>query len=176
MRRSTSKGLLILFLSTILVSAGLAQQKIGVVDSQQVLEKSIEGKKVMSRLQQKDKDNQSKLARMDEEIRKLETKLNTQRLTLTSEAMAQLSSDLERKKTARKRFAEDSLREMQDLTARLFQRIQAELLPIIQQLGKEKNLDAIFDLGRSGMIYFNPTSNITSEVIKKYDASKSAKK
>ncbi len=176
MRRSTSKGLLILFLSTILVSAGLAQQKIGVVDSQQVLEKSTEGKKVMSRLQQKDKDNQSKLAGMDEEIRKLETKLNTQRLTLTSEAMAQLSSDLERKKTDRKRFAEDSLREMQDLTARLFQRIQAELLPIIQQLGKEKNLDAIFDLGRSGMIYFNPTSNITSEVIKKYDASKSAKK
>ena len=172
MRISTNKVLLILFMASILVSAGFAQQNVGVVNSQEVLEKSIEGKKIMNRFQQKDKENQKKLATMDEEIRKLETKLSTQRLTLTNEAMAQLSSDLEKIGTARKRFAEDSLREMQALQVRLFQRLQNELLPIIEAVGKEKNLVAIFDLGRSGLIYFNPVINITDEVIQKYDASK----
>jgi len=175
MRINTNKVLLILFMTSVLVSAGFAQQNVGVVNSQEVLEKSIEGKKIITRLQQKDNEKQKKLATMDEEIRKLETKLNTQRLTLTNEAMAQLSSDLDKRRTERKRFGEDSLREMQALTARLFQRMQNELLPVIEALGKEKNLSAIFDLGKSGLIYINPAINITNEVIQKYDASKAGK-
>jgi len=175
MRRSTNKGLLILLMMFVLVSAGFAQQKVGVVNSQEVLEKSVEGKKIMNRLQQKDKENQTKLAKFDEEIRKLETKLSTQRLTLTNEAMTQLSSDLERNRTERKRFGEDSLRDMQELTQRLFQRIQTELMPIIEAVGKEKNLEVVLDLARSGLIYFNPAVSITDDVIQRYDASKAGK-
>ena len=175
MRRSTNKGLLILLMTVVLVSAGFAQQRVGVVNSQEVLEKSLEGKKIMNRLQQKDKENQTKLAKFDEEIRRLESKASTQRLTLTNEAMAQLSSDLERNRTERKRFGEDSLRDMQELTQRLFQRIQTELMPIIEAVGKEKNLDVVFDLARSGLIYFNPAINVTADVIQRYDASKAGK-
>jgi len=90
--------------------------------------------------------------------------------------MMQLNSDLQRKQTERKRFAEDSYNEMQEFTGRLFQRVQGELLPIIEQVGKEKNLDLIFDLLKSGTIYFNPAINITEDVIKKYDASKASQK
>ena len=176
-RRSRSKGLFITLFVVMLVSAGLAQQqiKVGVVNSQEVLEKSAEGKRVMAQIQEKDKKNQDSLAKLDEEIRGLETRINTQRLTLTQEALINMSSDLEKKRTDRKRFAEDSLREMQAFTQRLFQRVQNELLPIIEQLGKDNGLDVIFDLARSGAIYFNPTINMTQEVITRYDASKAAK-
>lgn len=175
--RSTSKILLIPLILAVLVTLGYSQQaiKIGVVNSQDVLERSTEGKRVMAQIQDKDKQNQDRLNTIDEEIRSLETRINTQRLTLTNEAMMQLSSDLDRKRTDRKRFAEDSLREMQEFTGRLFQRIQNELLPIIEQLGKDRNLDIIFDLARSGAIYFNPTIDITQEVITRYDASKAAR-
>jgi Skp family chaperone for outer membrane proteins len=176
--RSTSKIVLIpLVVLAILVTLGYSQQavKIGVVNSQDVLEKSAEGKRVMAQIQDKDKQNQSRLGTLDEEIRKLETRINTQRLTLTNEAMMQLSSDLEKKRTERKRFGEDSLREMQEFTGRLFQRVQTELLPIIEQVGNDKNLDIILDLARSGAIYFNPTIDLTQEVITKYDASKASR-
>jgi Skp family chaperone for outer membrane proteins len=175
--RSTSKIVLIPLVLAILVTLGYSQQaiKIGVVNSQDVLEKSAEGKRVMAQIQDKDKQNQSRLGTLDEDIRNLETRINTQRLTLTNEAMMQLSSDLEKKRTERKRFAEDSLREMQEFTGRLFQRVQTELLPIIEQVGKEKNLDIILDLARSGAIYFNPTIDLTQEVITKYDASKASR-
>lgn len=176
-RRTAGKGLMIILSICVLVSLGLAQQtiKIGVVNSQEVLEKSAEGKRVMAQLQEKDKQNTDKLNKLDEEIRSLQTKMNTQRLTLTQEAMANLAADIERKQTERKRFAEDSYRDMQELTGKLFQRIQNELLPIIEQLGKEKNLDIIFDLFKSGAIYFSPTIDLTAEVIQRYDASKAAK-
>ena len=176
-RRSRSKGLFITLFVVMLVSAGLAQQQVqvGVVNSQEVLEKSTEGKRIMAQIQEKDKKNQASLAKLDEEIRGLETRINTQRLTLTQEALINMSSDLEKKRTDRKRFAEDTLREMQSFTQRLFQRVQNELLPIIEQLGKDKGLDVIFELARSGAIYFNPTINVTQEVITRYDASKAAK-
>ena len=177
-RRSTRQSSLLVVFVVSLFSLALAQDnfKIGVVNSTQVLEKSIEGKKAIAQLQEKDRSQQSRLSKLDEEIRQLETKLNTQRLTLTNEAILQLTSDLDKKRTERKRLAEDALRELQDLQRRLFNKVQSELLPIIQQIGKEKNLDIIFDLANSGAIYFNPAIDLTEEVIKRYDASKTTKK
>ena len=159
-------------------SQGFAQQtaKIGVVNSQQVLERSEEGKRAIARLQDLDKTQQAKIGNLDEEIRQLETRLNTQRLTLTNEAIIQLTSDIDRKRTDRKRQAEDAVRELQDLRLRLFQKVQNELMPIIEEIGKERGLEIIFDLGNSGAIYFNPTIELTDEVIRKYNASKATKK
>lgn len=174
-RRSAAKLAMLALVLAAMVTAGYAQvvPKIGVVNSQDVLEKSAEGKRIMAQLQDKDKQNSAELSRRDEEIRTLQTKINTQRLTLTQEALMNLNADLERKQTERKRFAEDSYREMQDMTQRFFNKLQTELLPIIQKLGEEKGLDIIFDLNRSGAVYFNPTVDLTQEVIQRYDASKS---
>lgn len=178
MWRSSSKIPLLALLFIFLVSAGFAQEsgKIGIVNSNEVIQKSTEGKAVMAQLQEKDKSNASRISAMDEKIRELETKLNTQRLTLTQESILQLTSELERKRTERKRFAEDSLRELQELRYRLFNKVQEEVIPIIEGLGKERNLDIIMDLASSGTVYFNPTIDLTEEVIKRYDASKAAKK
>ncbi len=178
MYRSTAKLIIMALMIAALASSGLAQQiiKIGVVNSQEVLEKSAEGKRVLAQLQDKDKRNQAELSRRDQEIQELQTRLNTQRLTLTPEALRNLSSDLQRKQTERNRYFEDAGREMNELADRLFQRIQNELLPIIEQMGKENGMDVIFDLGKSGAIYFSPSIEITQEVIQRYDASKAPTK
>jgi len=139
-------------------------------------ESSREGKRVIAQLQDKDNKIQGELAKLDDDIRALETRLNTQRLTLSEESVLQLSSDLDRKRTDRKRKAEDSFKELQALQMRLFNRVQSELLPIIEQIGKDQGFDIIFDLSKSGSVYFNPTLDVTDEVIKKYDTSKSGKK
>jgi len=176
-RRSTSKkALLVLFIAG-LVSFGYAQQpmKVGVVKSDEVLTKSQEGKRVTAQLEAKNKTLQEDLVRLDDKIRDLETRLNTQRLTLSQEALSNLMADLDKQRTERTRFVEDSRRELNDLTQRLFQRLQNELRPIIAEIGKEKNLDVIFDIGGSGIIYFNPAIDLTLEVIQKYDASKTSK-
>jgi len=178
MWRSSTKIILLALLFTSLVFTGFAQEsgKIGIVNSNEVIQRSTEGKTVMAQLQEKDKSNSSRISSMDEKIRELETKLDTQRLTLTQESILQLTSELERKRTERKRFAEDSLRELQELRYRLFAKVQDEVMPIIEGLGKERNLEIIFDLASSGTVYFNPTVDLTEEVIKRYNASKAAKK
>jgi len=47
-------------------------------------------------------------------------------------------------------------------------------MPIIEQVRIDKGLDLIFDLTRSGTVYFNPALDLTDEVVRRYDASKTA--
>jgi outer membrane protein len=174
-RISVSFSLMLLIAA---VTLGMAQDvpKIGVINSQEVLEKSAEGKRVIARLTEKDKQNQAAITKLDDEIRTLETRLNTQRLTLSEEALYNMNADLQKKKTDRTRLAEDAVRDFQDLQVKLFNKVQSELIPIIEAMGKEKGIDLIFDLAKSGAVYFNPAVDMTEEVIKRYDASKAAAK
>jgi Skp family chaperone for outer membrane proteins len=176
MKKTTARALLLLSLFVAAVSLGNAQQspKIGVINSQDVLERSAEGKRVIARLQEKDKTNQGIVTKLDEEIRQLETKINTQRLTLAEEALYNMSADLQKKQTDRKRVAEDAVRDFEDLRVKLFNKVQSELIPIIEAIGKEKGIDLILDLAKSGAVYFNASIDLTEDVIKRYDASKAA--
>ncbi len=157
-------------------AAAYAQQptKIGVINSQEAFTASAEGKKAQAQLMAQDNKIKSDLARLDAEIKSLETKLTTQRMTLSNEAALQIQSDLDRKTTARKRREEDGAREAQQLQIALIQKIRGEMVGIIEGLAKEKGLDLILDLGASGVVFFNPALDVTAEVIRRYDASKAA--
>jgi outer membrane protein len=155
-------------------AAVYAQTKVGVINSQEVLEKSAEGKRVIARIQERDKQYQANIAKLDEEIRTLQTSLNTQRLTMTDEAALAKQADLEKKTTDRKRMAEDAYSGMQELTNRLFKKVQDELIPLVEQLGKERGFEIIFDLQKSGAAWVSPAIDLTPELIKRYDVSKAA--
>ena len=176
MKKTTARALLFLSFFVAAVSLSFAQQspKIGVINSQDVLERSAEGKRVIARLQEKDKSNQGILTKFDDEINQLQTRINTQRLTLAEEALYNMNTDLQKKQTDRKRLAEDAVRDFQDLQVKLFNKVQSELIPIIEALGKEKGIDLILDLQKSGAVYYNPSVELTEDVIKRYDASKAA--
>jgi len=176
MRKRRIFIVLLVLLAVAFSSKSFAQTKLGFVNSQDVLEKSTEGKKIMARLQEADRQNQAKVSNLDDQIRKLQTELNTQRITMTEEAIMAKTADLDRKNTERKRMAEDAYASMNELRDRLLKKLQDELVLIVEQIGKEKGYDFIFDLVRSGAVYWNPAIDLTGDVIKKYDASKTAVK
>lgn len=175
-RRSSKNILSFTLLFIVLNFQGFSQQssKVGIIHSQKIFETSSEGKKAVAQLREKEDKIKKELARLDERIRNLQTKFNIQRLTLSEEALMQLSSDLERASTERKRYEEDSTRDYQRLQVRLWQKVRNEVVPIIEQLAKEKRLDVVLEVAPPSIIvYFNPANDITDEVIKRYNASKS---
>lgn len=161
----------------ILAAAAFAQQapsafKVAVVNSQQAFEQSAEGKRVAAQLQERDSKLKNDLQKMDDAIRALETRFNTQRLTLTQEAAMALQSDIDRKGTERKRYEEDQTRDIQQLSVNLIQRLRTEMVAVVEQIAKEKGFDLVLDLAASGVVSWNPTIDITTEVVRRYDASK----
>lgn len=158
--------------------AGLAAAqtagKLGVINSQEILERSAEGKRVQAELQAAEKKHIDDLARLDDQIKQLQNRLSTQRLTLTVEAAAGLQADIQRKQTERQRAAEDAARAMRELQGRTMERIQNELIPLIEQARKDLGLELMFDLAKPGVVYFDPALDVTAEIIKRYDAMKAA--
>lgn len=144
--------------------------KVGVVDSQRVLEASAAGKRVLAQLAERDKALRDGLEKLDSEIRQLETRLAAQGVGLSASAAADLNAQLAAKRTERQRRGEDATKEMQDLQFRLFNRVQGELIPVIQKLGQERGLDLILDLAKSGAVWLQPAVDLTPEVIRRYDA------
>ena len=168
----------ILFLSLLtFTSLGSVQQtsNVDVIDSQKTFQSSTAGKNAMSQLQAKEQNIKTGLLRLDSQIQELETKLNIQKFTLKDEARQRIIFNLEKLKTERKRFEEDSAKEYQTLQFQLFSKVNSEVIPIIGNVAKEKGYAIVFDLSASGVVYFDQTFNITEEVIKRYNASKAAK-
>jgi outer membrane protein len=148
--------------------------KLGMINSQEILEKSIEGQRALAQLRAATKKYGDDIARLDDQIKQLQNRLSAQRLTLTVEAAAGIQADLTKKQTDRQRAAEDASRAMQELQTNTLERIQAELMPLIEQLRKDKGLEVIFEVGRGGAVYYNQALDLTAEVIKQYDATKAA--
>ncbi len=174
MKRFSARALLAL-LALAGASAAFAQaSKIGVMNADQVLQTSIAGKKALAQLTERDKTLRAQLDKLDQEIQQLQSRLQTQGPTLSAQAAADIQAQAAAKQTNRTRLAEDAQKEMQELQYRLYSKIQADLFPIIEALGKEKGLDVILDLAKSGTAFFQPAIDVTAEVVKRYDAAQSA--
>jgi Skp family chaperone for outer membrane proteins len=174
-RVRTIAPLVILF---ILVVAGVsyAQQasKIAIINSQKAFETSVEGKKVLGQMQDRENKIKSDIQKLDDSIRLLENKLSTGRLTMTNEALLGIQADVDKKATERKRYEEDAARDAQQFSANLVQKIRSEMVTIIDNLAKERGLELVLDVQQSGVVTFSPTIDITDEVIRRYDQSKAA--
>ncbi len=172
MKNSVLRSALIVLAMGALVSMAAAQSKLGTVNSQAIFEKSAEGKRILARLREADQKNAEAIGKLDQEIQALQIRLNTQRLTLSEEAALQLSTDIERRTTERKRKAEDAAASLTELRDRLFRTVQTDLLAIIAQVGKDMGYDLILEVGNGGVAYANPAIDLSAEVVKRYDASK----
>ncbi len=171
----TIAPLVILFILAATV-ASYAQQisKIAIINSQKAFETSAEGKKALTQLTDRENKIKSDLQKMDDAIRLLDNRLNTGRLTMTNEALIALQADIDKKTTERKRYEEDAARDAQQLSANLIQKIRVEMVTIIENLAKERGLELVLDTATSGVVTAAPTIDITDEVVRRYDQSRSA--
>jgi len=174
-RNRTIAPLVILFILAATV-ASYAQQisKIAIINSQKAFETSAEGKKALTQLTDRENKIKTDLQKMDDAIRLLDNRLNTGRLTMTNEALIALQADIDKKTTERKRYEEDAARDAQQLSGNLIQKIRVEMVTIIENLAKERGLELVLDTATSGVVTASPTIDITDEVVRRYDQSRSA--
>ncbi|MGZ5453824.1 MAG: OmpH family outer membrane protein [Candidatus Aminicenantales bacterium] len=174
-RIRTIAPLVILFV-LVIAGASYAQQvtKVAIINSQKAFETSLEGKKALGQLQDLDSRIKTNLQKMDDAIRLLDNRLNTGRLTMTTEALMAIQADIDKKTTERKRYEEDQARDAQALSTNLIQKIRTEMVAVIEILAKERGLELVLDAATSGVVTASPTIDITDEIVRRYDQGKSA--
>ncbi len=163
------------FLAAGLPARAQSTTVIGVFDFQRSVEESVEGKKVLAQIKQKEQAITSELGSMDRQIQSLEGRLGAQKAALSFEAQQQLSLDLERLRTQRARREEDLAKDYRQLQFTLVSGLQKEVVPILQTVAKEKGFNLVLEKSSGGVLYFAQVVDITPEVIRRFDLAKAAK-
>ena len=151
-----------------------APAKIAVIDVQKVLATSTAGKAAYERLKKMQEERISKAKAMEDELRKLETELTTKRLSLSEDKVAELTRSINDRKIAMQRYAQDADREVAEARDRALLELENRIKPVIDALGKEMGLAAIFNKFESGLVYASDAIDLTDTVITKFNAAAAA--
>src|SRR5262245_23202821 len=145
--------------------------KYAFVDVQQIASNSSAGKEASKKLQALTEKKQGEISEKSKQLQALTTKRDTSVGVMNEAARTQLEKDIDRLQRDIQFANSNAQAEVNDLQTELQNEFQKKLIPIIEELAKEKGLYLIFT-AESGFAYVHPGLNLSEEVIKRLDAKK----
>ncbi len=153
-----------------LSTMALAEVKIGVVDLQLAIASTKEGKAAKSKLEKFTKEKQEELDKKVEKIKKMEAEMQKQLPLMSEDGKKDM---LERYRKEMQELQESYMGNQEELAKRkqkLLQPILEKMGTIVQDIALTKGFTVILDKGDGSVLYFDPATDLTSEVIKQYNA------
>jgi len=154
----------------------LAQEKplkIGIINSNRVINESIEGKKFLNFIRKTQQEKQAEIEAMEKKLLDDKQQFQRQMNSLSDEARIRKQTELNRRETDLKRFTEDADVEMRAILNEKNIEIQKKIFPVIRQLATEKGYSLILE-ANAAMLYIDSSVDITDEVIARFDQAASA--
>lgn len=140
--------------------------KIGVVDTERILLSSATGKNALAGLKQEQEKAETQLRSQQQEIKDLQERINNGRSSLPQDQIAQLTKQLDDKVIALRRRQDEATRDLNKKRDAILSDIDQKVMPVINQIGKERGYTAIFRKFESGLIYVDDAVDVTSLVIR----------
>ena len=145
--------------------------KYAFVDVQAVAANSAAGKAASARLQQLTESKQKEIGDKNKQLQALTSKRDTSVGVMNDAARAQLDKDIDKLQRDIQFANSNAQAEVGDLQNELQGDFQKKLMPIIEEVAKEKGLYVVFT-AEAGVAFVHPGLNITPEVIKRFDTKK----
>jgi len=162
-------GLLAIPLFGVAQGAAADDDKIGVVDIDQALNSTEEGKAAREELSRKQREAQGKLEPMVERFKAMQEELKSKRFVLSEEALYQKQLDLVELKTQIDNRAKELEDKFKVDKERLEGPLRKKLISIVEEIGKEEGYALILARGAGGMLYSREALDITDMVIKRFN-------
>jgi outer membrane protein len=142
---------------------------VAVIDVNLLVQDSAAGKEAMVRLKKAQDEKVAEHKKLADELAGLQKQLDSQRSTLTDSKIADLQKQIEDKSIALKRFDDDAQQQLEDAKRKELDGLEKQIMPIIQELGKERKLLLIFNKFQSGLVYADDSVDLTDEVLKRFN-------
>jgi outer membrane protein len=147
--------------------------KIAYIDIQAVASNSVEGKAATAKLQELEKKKVAEITEKNKQLESAKTKQQTSSTLMNDSARLALEKEVDKLTREVQFLQQEAQSERQALQAELQVDFQRKLNPILEQVGKEKNLHMLVDINNAGAVWVDTGLDLTSEVIKRLDAAKS---
>lgn len=144
--------------------------KFAFVDIQVVASTSAEGKAATAKLDELKKKKNAELVQKGTALKASQDKLQSGGGVMSDSARAALEKDIEKMQRDIQYAQQDAQTEVNELTEQLQNEFQVKLNPIIEQVRVEKGLQIIFSVRDSGIIAADTGLDLSSEIVKRFDA------
>lgn len=146
-------------------------EKVAIVDIQQAIMDTAEGKQAFQELQKKYQPREQEINQRQQEVQQLQDQLQKQMTTLSAEEQRRMSHELTEKQTVLRRLEEDAQSSFQYDRTTLLQQLGQKMVKVISQYAKAHNYTLVIDGGQVPVYYAAKGVNITPEIVKLYDSS-----
>jgi outer membrane protein len=147
--------------------------KIAYVDIQAVASGSVEGKAATSKLQELEKKKVAEIQAKNKQLEDARTKQQTSSNIMNDSSRLALEKEVDKLTREVQFLQQEAQSERNALQTELQVEFQRKLNPILEQVAKEKGLHMLVDIQNSGAVWVDTGLDLTAEVIKRLDASKS---
>jgi outer membrane protein len=167
MRKSVISSLVVLGL-VLTPLVAWADFKVGVIDGMDVVSKSADGKRVQDNLKRKSEELGKPFAQRRQDFAKQVEDFQKQAGVMKEDAKKRKAEELEKKAKDLERQGADAEKQLQQFQekelAPLFQKLEAA----VKSVAEENKLDMVLDKRNSGLLYMNPSMDITEKVRSKF--------
>ena len=166
------KAVVLLALAGLLVVGTAAQDepvKLGVVDIDQAISSTEEGKAAREEFALKQREAESKIQPMVDRYRELEEDLKAKKFVLSDEALFQKQLDLAEMRNQIQNKMKELEGQLQVDQKRLEGPLTKKLVEIIEDAGKSRGFTMIFRRGAPGLLYTREALDITDIIIERYN-------
>lgn len=145
--------------------------KIAVVNLQIVVATSKLGKAGQDQMKKLGDSKTAEQQALTKKVQDLQAQLQSQAGVLSAAAQAQKSSDLDKAQRDLQHFQDDAQAQIKELNDSLLDNFQDKVIPIVEELAKEKGLYLVLSLQDSApLLYVHPGLDLSDEVVKRLDA------
>lgn len=148
--------------------------KIAYIDIQAVASNSAEGKAATGKLQELEKKKIAEIQVKNKQLEDAKTKQQTSSTIINDAARLSLEKEIDKLTREVQFLQQEAQSERAALQNELQIEFQRKLNPVLEQIGKEKNLHMLVDIQNSGAVWVYTGLDLTEEVIKRLDAAKPA--
>ena len=148
-----------------------AGAKFAFVDLQRVAAESVEGQAANAKVQELSEQKFAEIEEKNVTLQASQQKLQQGQTVLSPDVRLQLQRDIDKMLLDIERFSQDADVEVGALQQTLQIEFQQKLLPVIDQVATEMQLESIFSVGDSGLVWAASSLDLTDEIIRQFDAS-----
>jgi outer membrane protein len=148
--------------------------KIAVVNLQTVLETSVAGKAAQEQLKSQRDKLEADLKQKGNELQELEKRLQRDNMVMGKEAREDKEREFRIKASDFQALQKKYRTDLQDLERQLMGDLQKEISALVNEIGKKEGYQLI--ISSIGVLYFQPTVDITTRLVQDLNAAKPAAK
>lgn len=152
-------------------SAEPAATKIGIVNIQEAIFASNEGKKEVDALQQKFSPKQAELKNLSDEVENLKKTFQAQSDKLNDEERTNKAKEIELKQKTLQRNYDDAQSEFQQAEQELLNRIGGKMLKVLEKYAKANGYSVVLDVSnpQTPVLWANQGTVITKQLVDAYN-------